>query len=585
MKLTNHANIENKSFYGNRKIPENKIFCTIRTWKKAAASALCSALLCSGFGQPLCALAAEPAQEEPFKKETVYILADPEGSVGKIIVSDWLKNPSGENTIIDRSTLTNVENVKGEEKFTLGADQAIVWSAGGNDIYYQGSTDKELPVGVSVTYTLDGKKVAPEDLAGRSGKLTIRYEYDNRAYEYAQINGVKTKIYVPFMALTGMNLDDEVFSNVEVTRGELINDGRMTFAVGAAFPGLQENLGIHTDDLDIPDSIEITADVKNYKSGIAFTIITNELFSRSEGGETDSMEDLKNPLGDLTNATKQLKDGSSQLYEGLCALLEKSGELGEGIDKLCSGAGALQTGAEGLNDGAAKLHTGAETLQSGLNALASSNDQLNGGARQIFETLLAAAQTQLSAQMSPLGISLPDMTIDNYADVLNGIMNALPPQSEGVQAVSALKASLDSYHTFYCGLQSYTAGVSQAAAGAGALKTGTDELKNGAGRLSAGMTELQNGLQSLQASVPALTDGVTQLRDGAKRLSEGINELDEKTAQKLAEAMKGNPDELADRLRAISDASKRYRSFSGISDDMGGCVKFIYRIDAIDSER
>lgn len=679
---------------------------------KAVVFTLCTALFLSGTGQPLHAAAA-PEEQHVLKEETVYVLTDGAGNVDKIIVSDWLHNPSGESTIVDKSELRDVENVKGDESFTEEEGNTKIWAAQGSDIYYQGNLDKELPVGISVTYTLDGKEVSYGELAGKSGKVTIRYAYTNRQYEYAQINGARTKIYVPFVALTGMRLDDDVFSNVEISRGKLINDGDMTVAVGIAFPGLQESLGLSSDTLDIPDSVEISADVKNFESGTAFTLVTNEIFSDMVMDDLDSEEDLRSLLNDLTDAMNQLTEGSSRLYEGLDTLLVKSGELEAGIDKLADGTTQLKTGADDLDNGAAKLQEGAWTLQSGLNTLVSNNDQLNSGARQVFDTLLAAAQAQLSSQLSSAGVNVPGMTVDNYGEVLNGIMNsldgaayqqalaavtaeveknrpaveaavtaavreqvaaqvtdtfreqvteavlasmgltqedladeavreqvetavsgqlagmqaqidaaveaqmqtdavkaliasnteakiqelisqsmqtdprvqeALAAASEGVKAVASLKASLDSYNTFYRGLQSYTAGVAQAAAGAGSLKNGTDELRNGTGKLSSGAAQLHTGMQELNSSIPALKEGITQLRDGASELSDGLKEFDKKAVQKLVDAVDGDLDSLAERLRAISEASKHYQSFSGKGDDMDGRVKFIYRTDGIDAK-
>lgn len=680
-----------------------------KTTKKTVASALCAALIWSGAGQPL-NVAAAPEKQDVTKEETVYVLTDESGNVEKIIVSDWLQNSSGESAIVDTSLLTNMENVKGEEGYTEEEGNTKVWAAQGNDIYYQGSIEKDPPVTVSVTYTLDGKEVTPEELAGKSGKVTIRYDYTNNQYEYAEINGVRTKIYVPFAAVTGMILDDEIFRNIEITEGKLINDGGMTVAVGIAFPGLQENLGLCTDSLEIPGSVEITADVTNFETKTAFTLITNEIFSRAETDSLDSEEDLNRLLDELTDAMEQLMDGSSRLYEGLCTLLDKTDDLEEGVDKLASGASQLKSGTEDLDSGAARLQDGAGSLQAGLNTLVSNNDQLNSGARQVFETLLATAQTQLSAQLSSAGISVPAMTVENYGDVLDGIINsldgaayqqalaavtaeveknrpavesavtaavreqvsaqvtetvraqvtaqvlsamglteedladetvksqvdaavsqqmagmqdqidagteaqmqtdtvrgliasgtdakiqelisqsmqtdpwvqeALAAASEGVKAVASLKASLDSYQTFYLGLQSYTAGVAQAAAGAGSLKSGTDELRNGIGKLSAGASQLQDGIQTLSSSMPALKDGITQLRDGAEKLSEGLDEFNGKAVQKLVDAVDGDLESLAERLRAMQDISRNYNSFSGISDEMEGSVKFIYRTDGI----
>ncbi len=373
------------------------------------------------------------------KDETVYVLAGADGSVQKIIVSDWIKNSLGNAAVSDRSELTDVENVKGNETYTMNGDNMRVWDAEGNDIYYQGNIEKELPVDLSVTYKLDGKPISADDLVGKSGRVTIRFDYQNKQYETVEIDGKQEKIYVPFAMLTGTLLSDNVFTNVEVTNGKLINDGSRTAVIGIAFPGLQENLAISKDKLEIPDYVEITADASNFQLDMTVTLATNQLFNEFDVDNLDSVSELSTSMNELTSAMDQLLDGSSQLYEGIATLLEKSDELVEGIDQLAVGAESLKNGANRLDSGAAELQTGATQLSEGLNTLESNNDALNGGARQVFDTLLATANTQLSAA----GLDVPTLTIENYAQVLNGVIASLDENAIYEQALNQVTAAVE----------------------------------------------------------------------------------------------------------------------------------------------
>ena len=684
------------------------------------------------------------AEAETSKDETVYVLAGADGTVQKIIVSDWIKNAMAADSLEDKTELSDIENIKGDESFTLGGDNSCVWDAQGNDIYYQGNIEKELPVQMSVCYTLDGQAIAPEALAGQSGHVTIRFDYQNMQYEEVLLDGKTEKIYVPFTMLTGMLLDTEVFRNVTISNGKLINDGDRIAVVGIAFPGLQEDLAISKEKLDIPDYVEISADVENFEMGMTMTLATTELFGAIDSDKLD-LHELSDAMAELTDAMGQLMDGSSQLYDGLCTLLEKSGDLVSGINKLAEGAAQLKAGAESLDSGAAQLQAGAAQLSSGLNTLNANSSSLNGGARQVFSSLLSMANTQLSEA----GLSVPALTIDNYASVLDGVIaslddtavyqaaleqvtatvnanrgmieekvteavqaqveaevsaqvtaavqetvtqavheneaqfraaviqqalgmtveeykaaieaglvtqeqqdavnaaveaamqaeidarmqreeiqaqiNAVTQQTvgeqmqsdeiqaliasntelqvqqaiseamssdavqaqlsaaaEGAKSVIALKSSLDSYNAFYLGLITYTSGVSSAAAGANELKTGADALKAGTSELSAGAAELLQGIQTMKDSAPALVDGITQLRDGSMELSDGLKQFNEEGIQKLIEAVDGDLDGLSNRIRVTADVAKHYTSFSGISEDMDGDVKFIYKTDSIE---
>ncbi len=745
-----------------------------RTAEKITAAVLCTTLILGGAGASM-TLAAEAgtvqnteeknspennkstaenkkaasSDQKPAKEETVYVWAGADGNAHKIIVSDWLKNTAGADKLEDMSELVEIENVNGDESFTEKENHAKVWNAGGKDIYYQGNTQKDLPVEMKITYLLDGKEISPEALAGKSGKVTIRFSYVNKQYEYLQVKDVRTKMYVPFAVVTGMILDNETFTNVEVDNGRLINDGTRTVVMGYAMPGLQDNLAVDASKLELPDSFAITADVKDFEMGMTVTIVTNELFQGVDMDSDKLVGDLNKALEELTDAMGQLTDGSSQLYEGLCTLLDKSGELVEGVGKLSQGASQLRDGVGALGEGAAKLQDGSTKLQSGLNTLVSKNGELNGGARQVFDTLLSTARTQLAAA----GLEVPALTVENYGDVLNGVIASLDKDavyqkaqeqvsaavearrgdieaavnaavqeqvvaqvtatvragveekvvagarenvmvavlqsqgmtkeeyeagvaggvisqeqqaqiagaidsqmasdavqaqiastveaqmgsadvqalietnvngqmssdsiretiaanieqqvqkaisenmagdtvqgqlaaaSEGAKAVIALKQSLDSYNVFYLGVQAYTAGVAEAANGAGQLKSGVDELRNGTGKLYAGASELCDGITTMKNSTPALTEGITELRDGAGKLSDGLQEFDEEGIQKLVNAVDDDLDGLAERLRATMDVSKNYNTFSGLGKGMDGQVKFIYRTDAIEIEK
>lgn len=523
-----------------------------------------------------------PDAEKNVKDETVYVLARADGSVDRIIVSDWVQNARGDALIDDVTGLSDLENVKGNETCTLGGDNSCVWDARGNDIYYQGRIDKELPVSVSVSCTLDGAPIAPEELAGRSGRVTIRFDYANKQYEMVDIGGRQEKIYVPFAMLTGVVLDNEVFSNVSVSNGKIMNDGDRTIVAGLAFPGLRDSLGLDRDGLDLPEYVEITADVENFALETTVTLAANGLFNdaarEAEGRDAlDGLDDLDGKLEELTDAMARLIDGSSRLYDGLCALLDSSRELVSGIDRLAAGAAQLKQGADDLSAGASRLQAGAAALSQGLDQLAGQSDTLNGGAAQVFDSLLASANAQLAAA----GVQAPELTAENYAQVLEGVIAAAGESPAG-QQVAALKGSLDSYNGFYQGLRQYTAGVAQAQAGAGELNTGIGSVKTGADSLSAGAGQLYDGILTMRNGAPALLDGVTRLRDGAMELTDGLKEFDEQGVQKLVDAFDGDLGRLMDRVDAVKAVSGRYNTFSGVSPDMDGQVKFLWRTESVE---
>lgn len=420
---------------------------------KLLSAILCTCLLGSGIGAIAYAAGAARADSQTnaskttkgstapansstekalVKEESVYIIAGADGTAQKVIVSDWIQNGTASPTIRDKSTLKGVTVTKGDTSYTMDGDNMRVWDAAGEDVYYQGESSGNLPVSLSVRYQLDGKDISPQELAGKDGRVTIRFDYENNQYETVEINGKEEKIYVPFAVLTGLMLDNDRFQNVQVSNGKLINDGDRTIVAGLALPGLAGNLALNPEKLELPDYVEITADVTDFSLATTLTIATNEVFNQSEevenSGKIEELDDLTASLGALTDAMNQLLDGSSQLYDGLATLLSKSNELiagvnqlAEGAKQLSDGAGQLNQGAGELDSGASQLAEGAKELAEGLGTLTSNNATLNGGARQVFESLLSMADSQLAAA----GLTVEKLTISNYAAVLNGVMASL----------------------------------------------------------------------------------------------------------------------------------------------------------------
>ena len=368
------------------------------------------------------------------KDETVYVIAGSDGSPEKIIVSEWLKNTEKAAKLEDSSELKNIKNVKDNAKYAIDKDNMKVWTAEGKDVYYQGEIDKKLPVDISVSYTLDGKNVSAKELAGKSGRVTIKYSYKNNEARTVNIDGQSLTMYVPFSVVTGLVLDDKAFSNVEVTNGRVINDGKRNIVMGFALPGMKENLGDAANSLNLPDTFEVTADVKNFSVETSISVVSSELFANVSSDKLSSLDGIKSQLDEFANSASKLADGSSQLYDGLGTLLEKAGEIKTGTLKLYRGAVSLNDGAKQFSEGTGELYKGTTELNEGLQALSSKSEQLNNGAAQIFDSLIAQANTELSAR----GLGAVSMTKDNYSSVLTSIIKNM---DEGnVRAIATQKA-------------------------------------------------------------------------------------------------------------------------------------------------
>ena len=323
---------------------------------------------------------SKAADEEVGKEETVYVVADNSGKAKDVIVSDWLKNPDGNETIEDVSDLKDIKNVKGKEKFEE-KDGKITWKAKGKDIYYQGKTDKELPVKQTISYYLDGEKMDPDEIAGKSGKVTIRFDYKNNQKTTTTVDGKKYSVYVPFTIMTGMILDDS-FTNVKVKNGKVISDGDKNMVVGVAMPGLKDSLKVtssdFSEDIDIPEYVEVTADVKDFSMDMTMSVMLSGITS------SDNVEDFVD-LSDLDDAIDTLSDSSSQLADG-------TKELREGLEQLRSKVPALADGANTLNSSTESLRNGVSSLDATLNT-AMTEEEKAAASKQASETVDAQADS------------------------------------------------------------------------------------------------------------------------------------------------------------------------------------------------
>lgn len=392
------------------------------------------------------------------KDESVYLISDANGNVNKTIVVDHLKNKDKKDTLEDASNLSDIENVKGKEKFTQSGDK-LTWQAGGKDIYYQGTATAEPPVTQKVTYYLDGKEISPEDLAGKSGKVKIRFDYTNTTSYTETVNGEKQTVSVPFAAVTGLVLGDG-FENIEVTNGKAEVSDSSSVVLGYALPGLKDSLGIKDKDLDgdvnIPEYMEMTADVKNFSMPAAMTFVVNASdYVSTDGIDTSDLDDM---INDLKDASTQLQDGSKTLAEGTDTLADGLSTLQSKLGTFASGVGTLQNGLKTYTDGVSTLSGGLNTLGNSTGALVSGADKLNSGAGQ-----LASGSATLKD-----------------------------------------------------GLKSYTDGANGLAKGASDLDAGIGTLAEKSGTLVDGATKLDDGASQLSASASSINEGIKSLDTGLK---------------------------------------------------------------------
>lgn len=667
------------------------------------------------------------------KEESVYVKADASGNVKKTTVSEWLKNPE-KGTISDTSELKDIKNVKGDETFETGSNNSVSWKSEGNDIYYQGTIDKELPVDVKVSYKLDGKSISPKNLKGKSGKVEIQFSYDNKSKQTVNVNGEDVEMYTPFTMVSAMMLSSDEYSNVSVENGKLISDGDKKIVVGVAFPGLANDLNLKNldMDIDIPETVTITADVKDATVGTSITMASAELMNEFGLDDIDSFDDLQDSIDDLEDATNQLVDGSKEAADGSKELADGAGILNDGAGTLASGAGTLADGVNTLNEksgtlvsgvntlasgvqaytgGIEEIYAGSNDLVSGAQALASGADTLNtniasaadganslvAGAQSLKNGLKTAKDTldegvkvlnnvteeniknsvtaTVSTDKVTASVNKPEVaaivnqhidenttaeekeaitkavedaleqctasvdkdsievekTVNGNAqlitqsvkgaqDYMNGVGTSLTQSSgskeqpsvwDGVNGIESGASTLAGYlglgdgktltigtgaaglasgsKKLLAGTQKLQAGAAQLhdnsaplMAGITSLKDGGSQLASGVSQLASGANQVADGAGTLSNGTQTLLDGANTLADGNQTLADGMQEYKEEAIDKLTDLFNGDISGVTDRIDAMTNLAKEYKSFAGISDGVSGTTKFIIETEGID---
>lgn len=309
------------------------------------------------------------SDEEKDKTETVYAKADADGTVNEVTVNTVLKNKN-EKKIQDYSNLTDIKNIKGDEEYTRQSDGTILWDNQGEDIEYEGKSSEQLPVTVQIRYFLDDKEVSPKELAGKSGSLKIRFDYENHTKEETNVNGKKVELPVPFAAISALLLSEDNATNIEVKNGKVISLDGQNLIIGYACPGLAKNLNLSdselTKDIELPEYVEVTADVTDFELDFTATVFSSGLLSDLDEENLDDLDETSDNMDKIQEASGKLKDGSGKLLDGMKTYDEYMKQYLSGVDSLKEGVDALKSGIQVLNENKTALGSGAQSLTDGL---------------------------------------------------------------------------------------------------------------------------------------------------------------------------------------------------------------------------
>lgn len=521
--------------------------------------------------------------EKITKDESVYVNADAEGTVTQITVSDWLKNAGINGVLEDKSTLKDIQNVKGDESFEQNGE-GVSWSAGGDDIYYQGKTDKKLPVSVELTYELDGKEIAAEELAGKSGKVKITISYKNHSKVTKRIDGEKKELYTPFLMATGVILPTDKFTNVKVDDGRMINEGSNQIVVGFGVPGMAESLDVSGDAAEkFREKFTITADVTDFSLGNTITYASASILSDLEVEDDDTFDDLEDDIEKLVDSSEELVDGSGKLADKMGELEEKFDDYADGEKELNRGIKTLASSGKTLVKGVKDYVSGTDTLAKGTTDYVKGAAQITSGNKSLHE---AVKEMPGSYKTFSEGLKQYTAGVDQLGNQTTGeaLTSGAAAVSAGITTVNEnlqkLEQSYSNYDTIIAGLKAQAAAIQDETQkqtllatadslqqladtqklSVGALVTATgaeSDLKTGATQVSGGVKQMVDGAQTLSANSQSLRDADTKLTTSIAALAENVKKLND-GSEKLSK----NDKKLLDGAKKLLKAGKKVKAGS-----------------------
>ena len=548
---------------------------------KVVGSVVLSAVM-AGSMMPVTVFAQNNDENPTEKTETVYSVLNSDGSISDTIVSSWLHDEDGINNIKETLNLTDVKNIKSNEKPSKDGN-TYTWNAKGNDVYYEGTGTKQLPVSVKLRYELDGQEISANDIQGKSGHLKLTISFTNNYSQVKNINGKSIVIHPSYLAGGMLNMSTGKFSNVKCESGKIVNDGTNEMLAFANIPGLNETLrsaGLDkvNNQLGISDDVTVEADVNNFDLGSIMVGMTNEIDLASELGEIGSVSELTDGIDQLIEADDQLIDGSKQLYDGTTQLKEQAAPLTGSSDQVRQ----LSAGAIQLNDGVKALQTGITQYTAGASAI-------NDGVNQLYGIPQGAAA--ISSGMNTKGKS--GFSMVEASSTLRKGLDQLNSVAAGISAESYYNSLMDNVKTAEAGvtqLQNEVLAPTKTELGnlGDVLKKASSSL-SGLSALVGQLSSVEAAIEQDQATVSSNNEKVTANNNKIESVKETKNKLNEaieslKTAREALKATETeeNPVDTSDLDSKIASLENAYNSIN--VDDMqtlDGLTKFDEQLKAM----
>lgn len=534
------------------------------------------------------------------KKETVYTKLNSDGSVSDITVNDHLINNDKSENIDDLTDLKDIMNISGDESFTLNGNK-LSFKAISNDIIYTGTTDKELPIKIDIKYYLNNEEKDVNDIIGATGKVKIVFNYRNISSCYRNVNGVNKVLYTPFVITTGIILNNEYNSNVEVTNGKAINNGNSNIVVGIATPGLADSLGLQ--ELNNLNKITISFETTRFEMPTVYSVATPKIIDNDDLKIFDNITSISTSVDKLQTSIDSIEQGANDLLEGIT-------KIDVGNNAIYDNLKLVTEKITELEQGSLKLEQGLETI---LKKLSSSESLLNNYISSESVTdmkLLIKSNTDTIEKLKTTNKNLKD-TYDLFglSNLTNEMIMALDATTysrlgltltpeeitaKNLQLIVVKATYENSYESntklitllekdneaLTTTLQTLNDASSNITKLMTTLTVALNDAKEGSKKIVDGTEKLKEGMELLTSNSKNLALGTDNLLNGGKKLSLGISDFNTKGINELSKyANKIN--NMAATSKELVKLSQSYGTFTMNNNKTNSETKFIMTIPAI----
>jgi len=557
------------------------------------------------------------------KNETVYVSLNYDGSIKEEKTVNWLNiNSSEDNStdFADYGEYSSIKNMVNGEKPKIEGNK-ILWpydAFESGSLFYEGTTQKELPIDINIKYYLNGKEIKGEELAGKSGSLKINIKIKNKLKQdkkisYADYYGknkqVEDDYYVPLMVQASLKIDVTKFSDIKAESATMVLTGKEMTVSFADFP--------------FPET-EFTLEM--YGKNIELNSI-NIVAVPSEIPVTTDLDDTEKSLYEFDDGLIQMEDGSDDLIDG-------SKELNKGLTELKNGSSDLVSAISDINDGLGTLSSSNEDISrgfsdigSGLNEFSSQNGELVNAASQLSSNIVSIKNglDQLGTGVSTLSTSTATLTAavgdlktghSNLVSIAQLLVASDPTNITYQQLLAIANGEMDAMNSIYGGMQGISGGMSDLSTGINSLAGGVTGYKNGVeqffsnisilpsalsqlaegqsqlysawNQYSSAVSDIHEGTNQLYSKTQTLPDGIGKIIDGNSEIKNGIKKLKDDGISEIRNKIIENIDKvksgiaLSDELKSLY---KNYDSFMNNNENSNSQVQFIMQTDEIKSEK